>query len=260
MTAGAPTKAPVVSLRGASAGYEGRIALADVDLRVDPGEVVAVLGANGSGKSTLVRTIVGLLPLAAGSLELFGTPVRTFAAWPRLGYVPQRGGASTGVPATVREVVATGRLAVTGFRRMRTADREAVDRAIEAVGLAARAASSVATLSGGQQQRVLIARALTCDPDLLVMDEPTAGVDVEHQQALADTLGALVSRGTTIVLVSHELGPLRPLVTRAVTLAGGRVRHDGPPPGADHLHLHDPEHAHPVHAEVETSSGAWGLR
>jgi len=256
---------PVIELRGAAMAYDGRTAVSGVDLRVDAGEVVAVLGANGSGKSTLVRAVVGLLPLAAGELDLFGTPIGRFRQRTRIGYVPQRGGASTGVPATVREVVATGRLALTGVRRPRQADRDAVERAIGTVGLRSRADDSVGTLSGGQQQRVLIARALTCDPELLVLDEPTAGVDLVSQQALATTLGALVPRGTTIVLVAHELGPMHPLITRAVTMADGRVLHDGPPPEPDHLHLHDPEHAHPRHDSPRhhgaPSAGlAWGLR
>ena len=251
---------PVVGLRGGAVAYDGRTAVSGVDLVVRPGEVVAVLGANGSGKSTVVRAVVGLLPLAAGSLELFGTPRERFRDRPRLGYVPQRGGATTGVPATVREVVATGRLARTGWGRPGAADRRAVDGAIETVGLGGRARDSVATLSGGQQQRVLIARALTCEPDLLVLDEPTAGVDLASQAALADTLRTLVTRGTTVVLVAHELGPMHPLITRALTMSDGRVLHDGAPPEPDHLHVHDPEHAHPVHDVPDPTSRAWGLR
>ncbi len=251
---------PVVRLQHACVAYDGHTAVRDVDVRVDAGEVVAVLGANGSGKSTLVKAVVGLLPLATGTLELFGTPRERFSSWTRLGYVPQRAGATTGVPATVREVVSTGRLAVTRFRRPRAVDRDAVERALEVVGLAHRAGDSVATLSGGQQQRVLIARALTCRPDLLVLDEPTAGVDLGSQAALAETLKGLVADGTTIVLVAHELGPMHALVTRALTMADGRVLHDGAPPEPDHLHLHDPEHVHPVHEVPQTSSPAWGLR
>lgn len=250
----------VVVLRSAAAGYDGRIALAGVDLRVEAGEVVAVLGANGSGKSTLIRTMLGLLPLAGGECELFGVPVAQFRERTRVGYVPQRGGAATGVPVTVREVVATGRLALIGLRRARAVDREAVERALATVGLADRARDSVATLSGGQQQRVLIARALTCDPDLLVLDEPTAGVDAASQQVLADTLRQLISRGTTVLLVAHELGPMQSLITRAITMADGRVLHDGPPPELDHLHLHDPEHAHPIHDLHPSTATAWGLR
>ncbi len=252
--------APVLELRDGSVAYDGRPAVSGVDLVVEPGEVVAVLGANGSGKSTVVRACVGLLPLTTGTLALFGTPRDRFREWTRLGYVPQRGGATTGVPATVREVVATGRLARSGLRRRSAEDRRAVEAALETVGLADRARDSVGTLSGGQQQRVLIARALTCDPELLVLDEPTAGVDLASQAALADTLRTLVGRGTTVVLVAHELGPMHPLITRAVTMSEGRVLHDGPPPEPDHLHLHDPEHAHPVHEVRDTTARAWGLR
>ena len=256
-----PMTSPVISVAGASVSYEGRPALTDVDLQIGPAEVVAVLGANGSGKSTLVRALLGLVPLQAGRVELFGVELGRFRDWPRIGYVPQRAGAATGVPATVREVVATGRLALRGLRRARPADREAVQRAIAAVGLEERADDSVGTLSGGQQQRVLIARALTCSPQLLVLDEPTAGVDAAAQQALAAALEVLVDDGATVVLVTHELGPLQELITRAVTLADGRVLHDGPPPELDHLHLHDPEHAHPVHDESPTGHrSVFGLR
>ena len=250
----------VIDARDVSVAYDGRLALAGADLRVRAGEVVALLGANGSGKSTLVRALLGLVPLASGTVSLFGTPLAEFHDRPRLGYVPQRAGAATGVPATVREVVATGRLALTRFRRPRAADRQAVERAIEVVGLSSRADDSVATLSGGQQQRVLIARALTCEPDLLVLDEPTAGVDLASQAALAETLTGLVGAGTTVVLVAHELGPMHALVSRALTMADGRVLHDGAPPEPDHLHLHDPEHVHPVHDVPPTTSAAWGLR
>lgn len=253
---------PVIELRGVTAAYDGRVALSDVDLTVTRGEVVALLGANGSGKSTLVRTLLGLVPLAAGSVQLFGTPLERFTDWPRIGYVPQRVSAATGVPATVREVVASGRLPL--MRRLRPAsavDRAAVDRALEVVGLADRQGVSVSTLSGGQQQRVLIARALTCEPELLVLDEPTSGVDLVSQAALADALGVLVEDGLTVLNVAHELGPMHALVTRAVTLADGHVLHDGPAPELDHLHLHDPEHAHPPHGDGDGQrrQSSWGL-
>jgi zinc transport system ATP-binding protein len=251
---------PVIDLQGGSVVYDGRLALDAVDLQVEAGEVVAVLGANGSGKSTLVRALLSLVPLAAGTVSLFGTPVARFSDWPRIGWVPQRSAAATGVPATVGEVVASGRLALRGLRPARAGDREAVARAIETVGLTDRTKDSVGTLSGGQQQRVLIARALTCDPELLVLDEPTAGVDAESQLALAQTLRTLVDAGTTVLVVTHELGPMQGLITRAVTLAAGRVLHDGPPPDLDHLHLHDPEHAHPVHDDHSARSSGWGLR
>jgi zinc transport system ATP-binding protein len=162
--------------------------------------------------------------------------------------VPQRVSASSGVPASVREVVSSGRLSRRRpFLPLRRADREAVDEAITAVGLEQQARDRVSTLSGGQQQRVLIARALAGVPDLMVLDEPTAGVDVPSQQAFADALRAIVDLGATIVLVAHELGPLGALVDRALVMRDGRVAYDGPPIDAftDAEPPHADGHHHP---------------
>ena len=255
---------PVVELSHVSAGYAGHPVLRDVSLRVAPGEVRAILGANGSGKSTLVRTLLGLTPLSGGEARLFGEPLRRFRHRERIGYVPQRLGATSGVPATVWEVVASGRLARRVWRpgprpdrpRGRRADRAAVADALAAVGLTDRARDPVASLSGGQQQRTLIARALAAEPELLVLDEPTAGVDAASQRAFAGALSRFVAAGGTVLLVAHELGPLEPLVTRAVVLHAGRVVHDGavPRPAGHHA---DPahQHVHP-HAPVEPP-GIW---
>jgi len=235
---------PVLQVRGAVAGYDGAPVLHGVSLSVAPGEVVAVLGANGSGKSTLIRAVLGLVPLTAGSVVLFGTPAPAPRQRHRIGYVPQRVGAGSGVPATVMEVVRSGRLAGRGpLALWRSADRAAVTRAIETVGLAGRAGDPVSALSGGQQQRVLIARALATEPDLLVLDEPTTGVDAASQRAFAGALERFTSGGGTVLLVAHELGPLEPLVARAVVLHHGRVVHDGPVPRPAGVHA-DPEHDH----------------
>jgi zinc transport system ATP-binding protein len=214
---------PVISLSEVTAELGGRPVLRGIDLSVGPGEVIALLGPNGCGKSTTVRTVVGQVPLSGGTLELFGKPVQRFRAWHRVGYVPQRSTAASGVPATVREVVSAGRLARRGLRPLGRADRAAVHRALEQVGLADRAGDAVDSLSGGQHQRVLIARALTTEPELLIMDEPLAGVDLASQRILAGTLREQTARGVSVLLVLHELGPLEPLIDRAVVLAGGRV-------------------------------------
>ena len=240
---------PVVTVTDGAVELGGRPVLRGIDLVVRPGEVLAVLGANGSGKSTLVRTMLGLVPTCRGEVRLFGIPLDGFRDWRRIGFVPQRAGAGSGVPATVREVVAAGRLSRRRpFLPARRADRVAIEDAIDAVGLREKASDGVATLSGGQQQRVLIARALAGVPDLLVLDEPTAGVDVQSQQAFADALSTLVTRGATIVLVAHELGPLGPLVDRAVVMRDGRVAYDGPPIDAftDADPVHDHAHHHAV--------------
>ncbi|MEJ7794838.1 MAG: ABC transporter ATP-binding protein [Nocardioides sp.] len=230
---------PLIAVRDARVNITGRPVLFDIDLAVDSGEFVALMGANGSGKSTLVRAVTGLRPLARGQIELFGTPLSGFKEWHPVGYVPQRASAASGVPASVREVVTSGRL---GRRRLFApllkTDRRAVADALDVVGLTERVSDSVATLSGGQQQRVLIARALAGEPDVIFLDEPTAGVDLPHQHALAESLGVLKERGVTVVLVAHELGPLAPLVDRAVVLSQGRVTYDGVPLRDDDVHVH----------------------
>ncbi|MER7718628.1 metal ABC transporter ATP-binding protein [Streptomyces flaveolus] len=245
----------VIALRGVRADLGSRPVLRGIDLTVRRGEVVALLGANGSGKSTAVRTIIGQVPTVAGEIELFGTPRRRFRDWARVGYVPQRTTAAGGVPATVTEVVSSGRLSRARFGVLRKADHEAVRRALDLVGMADRAKDSVNALSGGQHQRVLIARALACEPELLIMDEPMAGVDLASQEVLAATLREQVAAGTTVLLVLHELGPLEPLIDRAVVLRDGCVLHDGPPPkavgqhalpGHDHVHPHAPAGAEPI--------------
>ncbi|NBM18223.1 metal ABC transporter ATP-binding protein [Streptomyces sp. GC420] len=251
----------VIAMRGAVASLGSRPVLRGVDLTVRRGEVVALLGANGSGKSTAVRAVVGQVPLSDGELSLFGTPAGHFRDWARIGYVPQRTTAASGVPATVREVVSAGRLSRTRLGRLGRADRAAVDRALALVGLADRARDSVNALSGGQHQRVLIARALAGEPELLIMDEPMAGVDLGSQEVLAGTLREQVAAGTTVLLVLHELGPLEPLIDRAVVLRDGCVVHDGPPPkavgqhalpGHDHVHPHAARDAEPLRTGLLT--------
>jgi zinc transport system ATP-binding protein len=243
--------APPVEIRDAAVALGGRPILRGIDLAVHDGEAVAVLGSNGSGKSTLIRAALGLTALTRGEVRLFGTPLKRYADWRRIGYVPQRPAATSGVPATVREVVTAGRLAHRRLLRPLTrADRAAIDHALAAVGLTDRQSDSVAALSGGQQQRVLIARALAGEPDLFVLDEPTAGVDLGNQRALADALATFKERGATIVLVAHELGPMAPLIDRAVVMRDGRIAYDGPPLASEqvataHLDLHDHGHHHP---------------
>lgn len=239
------TTDPVMTIADGAVTLGGRPVLRRVDLSVRPGEWVAVMGANGSGKSTLVRTLLGLWPLTTGQVTLFGTPVEDFHGWERIGFVPQRTGGWSGVPASVWEVVAAGRLTHRRlFHRLGKDDRRAIDDAIETVGLVDKTHEGIGTLSGGQQQRAYIARALAGEPEVLVLDEPTAGVDLPNQQALADTLEVLHERGATVLLVAHELGPMAPLIDRAVVMRDGRVAYDGPPLTAESVFDGDPFHHH----------------
>lgn len=231
----------VFALHGGRVTFGRDVALDGVDFVLEPGEFLVLLGGNGSGKSTLVRALLGLVPLAAGKLSIFGQPPARFKAHSRIGYVPQRFTAVAGVPATVLEVVMSGRAGKSSWwRGWTTEDESEARRAIELVGLAGLDGSSAAALSGGQQQRVLIARALASDPEVLVLDEPVSGVDIEHQQAFSETLVQLRSGGTTVLLVAHELGSMAGLISRAVVLEVGRVVYDGPP--LPH-HGHEP-HVH----------------
>lgn len=218
--------------------------LRGVSFRLGTGEAMALLGGNGSGKTTLVRALMGLIPVTRGDVDLFGTPLARFRAWSQVGYVPQASTASMS-GAKVKEVVASGRLAHrTPFIPASRTDREAVVEALDAVGLADRAADEMAHLSGGQQQRVLIARALAGRPQLLVLDEPTAGVDLEHQEVLAILLERMIASGTSVLVVLHEVAALAPLISRALVLREGRVIRDGPlaGPGGSHRSGHEHEH------------------
>ena len=225
--------------------------LRDVGVTVHRGETVAVLGGNGSGKSTLVKAIVGLLPHQEGSIRLFGTPVARFRDWHKVGYVPQHG--SIQVPnATVREVAASGRLPHRRpFLPMSHADKEALDHALDVVGLADRAHWPFAALSGGQKQRTLIARALATEPELFIRDEPMAGVDLHSQDGLAELLGELVHRNDKgLLVVLHEIRSME--IDRRVTLCDGRLADE------DHLGHHDVGHGD-HHPEADEHASAFGL-
>jgi zinc transport system ATP-binding protein len=258
------TATTAVSIADGAVEIGGRPVLRGIDLQVRAGDFLALMGANGSGKSTLVRALVGLRPLSVGQVRLFDTPLDSFGEWHRIGFVPQRATAASGVPASVWEVVAAGRLTRRKLLRpLSRADRAAIDEALEVVGLGDRRRDAVSHLSGGQQQRVLIARALAGEPDLFFLDEPTAGVDLPNQQALAGALAELKARQATVVLVAHELGPLAPLVDRAVVMRDGLIVYDGPrlldheahEPwfGEPHTHHH---HARPNHHDHAPQVGS----
>ena len=199
-----------------------------VDLKVFPGETVALLGGNGSGKTTLVRTLLGLVKYHAGEVRLFGKPLRSVHEWQRVGYVSQRTELAVS-NATVYELVSTGRLSTRRwFLPPSQDDREAINHAIAQVKLTHRKKSQVLTLSGGQRQRTQIARALAGEPDVLVLDEPLAGLDITSQLGLARVLADLKKAGLSMLIVLHDLGPLENLIDRAIVLRNGRVIHDGP--------------------------------
>jgi zinc transport system ATP-binding protein len=222
----------------------GPLVLRDVNLSVEQGEFLAIAGPNGGGKTTLLRIVLGLEEPRSGTARLFGEGADRFTRRSRIAYLAQRAQLGIESPVTVREVVAAGRVPRHGLLARRTSgDREVVESAIARVGLADRASSTLSTLSGGQQQRAFIAKALAGEPDLLVLDEPTAGVDVDAQEALAALLEELhADLRVTILFVSHEFGAVEEFVDRLVLVRGGIV-FDGAP-SALPATWHDPSHVH----------------
>ncbi|MFN2590953.1 MAG: metal ABC transporter ATP-binding protein [Actinomycetota bacterium] len=204
--------------------------LESVDLTLSAGEFVALVGPNGSGKSTLLRILLGLLRPHRGTVRLFGRdPQQLQERW-RVGYVPQRPLVQADLPATVAEIVATGRLPRSGWWRWPGGDdRRAVGHALESVGLQDLRDRPVGELSIGQQQRAFIARAFAGEPELLVLDEPVAGVDAESQRLFRDSLIHFVrEHHAAVLLVSHELGAVAQDLDRVLVLKRSVV-FDGPP-------------------------------
>ncbi|CAB4875515.1 MAG: ATP-binding cassette domain-containing protein [Actinobacteria bacterium] len=244
----------IVTVARACVEFDGEHVLENVDLTIEQGEFIALLGPNGSGKTTLVRAILGLQPLEHGKIALFGTPLARFRDWSRIALVPQRLPGATSIPVSVWEAVLSGSITPKGrWRPLPRSARDAAQQALESVGLWSRRHDRLDALSGGQQRRVLIARALCTEPDLLVMDEPTAGLDAQNLQALTALLADLHHRGITIIVVTHELTGINDLVTRAVVLRNDHhesVKYDGPPPVPEHFaeetHHHDDIDVHDV--------------
>jgi zinc transport system ATP-binding protein len=222
--------APVIDVEHVAFAYGAAPVLTDVTFRVDKGEFAALVGPNGSGKSTLLRILLGLLRPSAGRVAILGEEPRRLEDRYRIGYVPQRPELPPDLPATVEEVVRAGRLARRGWWRWPGgADRDAVDHALRAVALTDLRRRRMHELSGGQQQRVLIAKALVGDPELLVLDEPIAGVDAESQRLFRDSLVHLAAEhGASVLLVSHELGAVAEDLDRVIVLKR-TVLFDGKP-------------------------------
>lgn len=242
--------APVIELSGVSFAYGTVPVLQDVDLAVAPGEFLGIVGPNAGGKSTLLKLILGLLEPAAGRVRVLGR--RPQAASPAIGYVPQYPAFARDFPVTVEQVVLTGRLGrgrlLGGYRRE---DREMARWVMTQTEIADLAPRRIATLSGGQLQRVLVARALACEPQILILDEPTANIDMRVESDIFDLLRVLNQR-MTILVVSHDVAFISAYVRRVACvnrtllchatesidgqvikdLYGGAVRH------VAHVHAH----------------------
>jgi ABC-type Mn2+/Zn2+ transport system ATPase subunit len=217
-----------LALIDVSAGYGGeRLALEKVSFTVNQGERAAIVGPNGAGKSTLFQVIVGLLPHLTGDVLVHGHSHHA-GDCPSIGYVPQREAVDWHFPLTVMDVALMGRVKEVGWlRRPGRADREAARAALAQVGLEALAGKPIADLSGGQQQRAFIARALTQRADVLLLDEPFSGVDVEAQAAVFAILEDLRDQAVTVLISIHDLEMATTRFDRLILL-NRRVLADGP--------------------------------
>ncbi|SHE75296.1 metal ABC transporter ATP-binding protein [Desulforamulus putei] len=212
---------PVVELKNVSFTYGCHPVLDNISLTIGSGEAVGLVGPNGAGKTTLLKIILGQLKPQAGTVQLFGQDVSKFKERYKIGYVSQRAvHFNPQFPATVREVVASGRVARRGlFRPLTRTDYSRVDRALELVGLRELSKQPVGILSGGQQQRVFIARSLVAEPAILILDEPTVGIDPAAQTSLYKLLRHLNQKEQmTLLIVSHEMEGLSSVITRQVCL------------------------------------------
>lgn len=178
--------------------YGDTAVLENISLQIEEGSFVGLVGPNGSGKTTLIKTILGLAEKQSGSIELFGTPKSTFNAWSKIGYVPQQYSRDDQFPATVKELLQLTK---------RDDSRFSYDQVIDMLNINPVLDQTFVTLSGGQQQKVLVAMTLLKDPDLLILDEPSVGVDVQAQNAFYDVLNTLNDdHDITIILISHDVG------------------------------------------------------
>ncbi|EFM09904.1 ABC transporter related protein [Paenibacillus curdlanolyticus YK9] len=209
--ANASCHADIITLKDIAFSYESQQVMEKVSFSVQQRDFTGLIGSNGAGKTTLLRMIVGLLKPASGSISLFGTPIAQFKDWHRIGYVPQKNSFNPLFPATVREVVLSGLYGRNKqFRRLTKADQTKADEALHAMGIEDLAPKRIGQLSGGQQQRVFLARALINNPELLILDEPTVGIDSETQAGFFHLIKHMHQHHRmTFLMVSHDMDMIR---------------------------------------------------
>lgn len=212
---------PVIEFEHVSYAYEKESVLQDIHFNILPGSFLGVIGPNGGGKSTLLKLLLGLLPLQEGRIKIFGQERERFRDWEKIGYVSQKSNAfNRGFPATVYEIVRSGLVKKTGmFRFFPKNTKEQVTAALRAVEMETFLKRNISELSGGEQQRIFIARAIVTKPQILILDEPTVGVDVARVESFIALLKKLNQElGMTIILVSHDLPSLQNSVSHILHL------------------------------------------
>lgn len=215
------TEQAIIEIKDLSYRYEKDKVLENINIFVPKGAFLAIVGPNGSGKSTLLKLILGLLKPQKGEIRLFDEDINRFKNWEQIGYVSQKANSfNTGFPASVFEVVASGLTKKIGlFHFLKKEDKQRVMEALNAVGMERFSNRNIGELSGGQQQRVFIARALVSEPSLLILDEPTVGVDVQNVNAFYQMLSDLnVNHNITLLLVTHDIGAVSEKVTHVACL------------------------------------------
>ncbi|MBI5643865.1 MAG: metal ABC transporter ATP-binding protein [Deltaproteobacteria bacterium] len=225
------TEKTIIDVQGVNFSYEGNKVLEEITFSIEKGEYLGIIGPNGGGKTTLFRIILGLLEPDSGRVLIHGKPVREFSEKFLIGYVPQRTTPSEiYFPATVEEVVKSGRTPRKGlFRRFSREDVQAVERAMETSGIAAQRGRLIGSLSGGERQRVFIARALAGEPEILILDEPEAGIDLTAQEKFYTFIEHLNNDlGITVLLISHDIDVVAHQVKTILCLNRRLVCH-GPP-------------------------------
>lgn len=212
---------PIVECKHIHFDYGQNEVLKGVDFTIQSGEYVGLVGPNGSGKSTLLKIILGLIQPTQGQVQLFGQPIATFKDWHKIGYVSQKANSfNSGFPATVYEVVSMGLYGKLGlFKRLSAQNRAQILEAINQVGLSDFVDRNIGKLSGGQQQRAFIARALVSKPELLILDEPTVGVDTESVDRFYHLLDRLhKEHQLTLLMVTHDIGMMTHHVSKVACL------------------------------------------
>ena len=229
------TGIPAIAVENLTVSYGPVPALLDVSLSIPAGRLVGVIGPNGSGKSTLLKAILGFVRPDFGSVRLFGEPVEKAAG--RVAYVPQRGSVDWDFPITVREVALLGRYGHTPWwRDLAAEDYRIADEALQMVRMSAFLDRQIGQLSGGQQQRVFMARAMAQGADILLLDEPFAGVDAATERAILDVLERTKAAGKTLVVVHHDLATAAEYFDSLVLLKQRLYAH-GPPQAVLHADL-----------------------
>jgi zinc transport system ATP-binding protein len=255
MNSDMPTEC-AIEVRNLSFGYSAFLFLDRVSFCVNKGDFAAIIGSNGTGKSTMIKLLLGLLQPTDGEIFLMGEKLSSFRRFSSIGYVPQNSGNESGkFPATAEEIVLSSLYPQIGFLRIPgKKHRQIVREALERVGLKQHARSLMSELSGGQQQRVMLARVLVNDPEILLLDEPTVGMDAGAVTTLLEILHKLnIEKKVTVLMVTHDVAQVAPYTNRVLCLSDRNFSEDTIPEGIlvhahadshEHMHEHILEHVH----------------